>query len=257
MDGAVVLHAAFTPTEVTRLRMGVEAAVERITRCARSEPEPVATSQSSQGHRLQTVHGTSIHWEPDTSRPTVRNLRPVTHLDARLTQLWDEPRLTRPAADLLGVPEVGPLTSKISFKRAGVGSEFIWHQDYTFLQRFLGTAAREAVTAMVLLDDADADNGALTLVPGSHLAGPRPDGEPPNAADAPPVTIEAAAGSVLLFPTLMLHSSGPNRSERDRRALLLLYQPAGRPNLDETHSRVAETGGGDQVTSTAGFGSGE
>lgn len=237
--GFVVAHGVFDAEEIGTLRAGVESAVERIVTLAAAVPEQVRTTYSAGGHRLQSVRATSIHWEPDTDRPTVRNLRPVTHLDTRLGAIARDTRLTRPAADILGVPDAGLLTSKISFKRAGAGSEFVWHQDYTFLEPFLGLAAAEVVTAMVLLDDADSANGALRLVPGSHLGRPRPDGEPPHTGDAPPVTVEADAGSVVLFPTLMLHSSPANRSDRDRRALLMLYQPAGRPHLDEAAPRSA------------------
>lgn len=242
--GYVVLPGAFGAAEVQALRDGVEAAAGRaVDLAATADPGAVSTTVNRQGHRLQTVHGTalhstSIHWEPGTERPTVRNLRPVTHLDPRLDALWADPRLTEPAATLLGVPDVAPLTSKISFKRARVGSEYIWHQDYGFLARFLGTTARAAVTAMVLLDDADAGNGALWLVPRSHRGGPRPDYEGPGPDDATPVRIDAPAGTVVAFPTLMVHRSDPNHSDRDRRALLLLYQPAGRPHLNETQQHT-------------------
>lgn len=238
--GYVVAAGAFGPAEVHTLRAGVEAAVGRaVELAAAADPDAVTTTVSRLGHRLQTVHGTalhstSLHWEPDVEPPTVRNLRPVTHLDPRLDTLWDDPRLTEPAAALLGVPAVDPLTSKISFKRARIGSEYIWHQDHAFLEQFLGATAHEAVTAMVLLDDADAHNGALWLLPGSQLGGPRADHEDPRPGDAAPVRIDALAGTVVLFPTLMVHRSDPNRSDRDRRALLLLYQPAGRPHLNET-----------------------
>lgn len=238
--GYVVADGALDPAEVHALRAGVEAAVDRAVELATSAtPDAITTTVNRQGHHLQTVHGTalqstSIHWEPGDEPPTVRNLRPVTHLDRRLDALWDDPRLTGPAAAMLGVPAVCPLTSKISFKRAHVGSEYIWHQDHAFLERFLGADAHEAVTAMVLLDDADAHNGALWLVPGSQLGGPRTDHDGPRTGDPAPVRIDAPAGTVVLFPTLMVHRSDPNRSNRHRRALLLLYQPAGRPHLDET-----------------------
>lgn len=236
-DGYVVAPAAFAQPEVHELREGLEAAVERAVALATGVTD---ATTSRRGHRLQTVHdgdggpSTAVHWEPDTDRPTVRNLRPVTHLDPRLHRYWTDPRLTGPAAALLGVDDVAPLTSKISVKRARVGSEYIWHQDHSFLARFLGDRATEVVTAMVLLDDADPGNGALSLVPGSHRDGPRTDDEPPRPHDADPVTVTAPAGSVVAFPTLMLHSSQANRSDRDRRALLYLFQPAGRPPLDET-----------------------
>lgn len=222
---------AFRGAELAALRAGVEAAAGRAAELARAAGE-VGVSLSERGHRLQTVPGdppTSIHWEPDTDPPTVRNLYPVTHLDVRLDARWADPRLTGPAAALLGAPTVAPLSSKISFKRARVGSEFVWHQDHTFLRRFLGSAAREVVTAMVLLDDADAANGALTVVPGSHRGTIRADDEPPHAGDAEPVLVQAPAGTVVFFHSLVLHRSDPNRSDRDRRAVFYLFGPASAP----------------------------
>lgn len=45
------------------------------------------------------------------------------------------------------------------------------------------------------------------------------------------VTVTAAAGSVLMFPGLMVHRSAPNRTATDRRSLLFCFQPVGRPEL--------------------------
>lgn len=228
-DGYAFRSQVFTDDELAALRDAVEAAARRAERLGAAAGE-AGVSLSDRGHRLQTVPGdppTSLHWEPDTAVPTVRNLYPVTHLDPRLAARWTDPRLTGPAAELLGVPAVEPLSSKISFKRARVGSEFLWHQDHTFLRRFLGPAARHVVTAMVLLDDADAENGALTVVPGTQLGELRGDDEPPRSGDAEPVLVEAKAGSVVFFHSLVLHRSDPNRSDRDRRAMFYLFRPAG------------------------------
>lgn len=241
-DGCLVLRNVFDGVEVDGLRAGIEAAVAV---AAAAEPDHERTSAA--GNRivgtvaLRGGPGTSVHWE--AGGEVVRNLRPVAHLDDRLAACATDPRLTGPAATLLGTDGVALLTSKISYKRAGVGSGYIWHQDHSFLAAFLGArAGAEAVTAMVFLDDADAGNGALRLVPGSHRGGPRPDGEGPRPGDAAAVTVDAAPGDVIVFPTLMLHSSGPNHSGRDRRALLYLYQPPGRPHLDETPVARARPG---------------
>lgn len=161
-----------------------------------------------------------MQWEP--GRAAIRNLRPASHLDPRLAAPASDPRVAGPAARLLGVPAVTPLTSKISFKRAHVGSGFAWHTDAEFLVPFLGPAAAEVVTALVLLDDAHTGNGALEL----------------RSAVSGSVVVEAAAGSVVLFGSTVPHRSGPNRTGQDRRALLHLFQPAGRPVLDETAQPV-------------------
>jgi ectoine hydroxylase len=134
--------------------------------------------------------------------------------------------------------QVGPFVSKLNFKRAGVGSEFAWHQDFPYWYGCAGASAYEIATAIVMLDDNTVANGAMTLIPGSHLEGPaRRDPLDPTGLLVDPlavdtsraVTIEAPAGSVLIFPGLMVHRSAPNRTADDRRSLLFCFQPAGRP----------------------------
>ncbi len=211
----LLLPSVFRGAELDALRDGVEAVASAITERTRALP----ATRTTEGRDLQVLPGTpptSVQWEP--GRAAIRNLRPVAHLDPRLAVPATDPRITGPAARLLGVPAVGPLTSKISYKRARVGSEFGWHTDAEFLVPLLGSGAAEVVTALVLLDDTHAGNGALEL----------------RSAEGATVAVEAEAGGVVLFGSWVEHRSGPNRSARDRRALLHLFQPAGRPELDET-----------------------
>ncbi|MEV0286520.1 phytanoyl-CoA dioxygenase family protein [Kribbella sp. NPDC050820] len=103
-----------------------------------------------------------------------------------------------------------------------------------------GEAAYDIATAIVMLDDNTVANGAMTLIPGSPAEGPvRRDPQDPTGLLVDPlvvdasraVTVEAPAGSVLMFPGLMVHRSAPNRTASDRRSLLYCFQPAGRPEL--------------------------
>ncbi len=98
-------------------------------------------------------------------------------------------------------------------------------------------------TAILFLDDASASNGALRVLPGSHRFGParRSPSDPTRSLADPAhldveseMLVEAPAGSVLFFGSLLVHRSSPNRSEHDRRALLLSFQPAGRPHYRDT-----------------------
>jgi len=101
--------------------------------------------------------------------------------------------------------------------------------------------AHEVATAMLFLDDADAGNGALRVLPGSQRGGPFPrDRGEATGFLADPERIDAsrerllpaAAGSVLLFGSWLVHRSAPNVSDRERRAILLSFQPAGRPRQE-------------------------
>lgn len=238
--GYKLLEATFTTNEVERLRAVAEQVHAEVTGAAdRGDTEVTVWPD---GHRLEPVRGTTVHWEPDVPGKAVRSLAPVSHLHPELAALWTEPRLTGPMSELIGSAELGPFVSKLNFKRAGVGSEFAWHQDFPYWYGCAGAPAYDIATAIVMLDDNTAANGAMTLVPGSHLGGPaRRDPDDPTGLLVDPrtvdvtkaVTLSAPAGSVLMFPGLMVHRSAPNRTASDRRSLLYCFQPAGRPELEQ------------------------
>ncbi|UUS34088.1 MULTISPECIES: phytanoyl-CoA dioxygenase family protein [Streptomyces] len=243
--GVVVLPRLLGAAETTALGQAAESVLARVT--GRASHGTTEVTVWPDGHRLERVDGTTVHWEPQARPPVVRSLSPVTHLDPVLDALWTDDRITAPMRRMVGSARLGRFTSKLNFKRAGVGSEFPWHQDHPYWYCCAGPAARDVATAVVFLDDVTADNGALVLVPGSHLAGPAPrDRSEPTGllVDVArtdvrgAVTVEAPAGSVLMFPGLVVHRSGPNRSAADRRSLLLCFQPAGRPELSDLPYRA-------------------
>ncbi|WP_228980701.1 phytanoyl-CoA dioxygenase family protein [Streptomyces sp. DH12] len=243
--GFVLLPRLVGPAETARLGEAAESVLARVT--GRAAAGPAEVTVWPDGHRLEEVDGTTVHWEPGARPPVVRSLSPVTHLDPALDALWDDDRIAAPMRRMVGSARLGRFTSKLNFKRAGVGSEFRWHQDHPYWYCFAGPDARDVATAVVFLDDATVDNGAIQLVPGSHLAGPAPrDRSEPTGllVDAArtdvrgALTVEAPAGSVLMFPGLVVHRSGPNRTAGDRRSLLLCFQPAGRPELSRLPYRA-------------------
>ncbi|MBI5800547.1 MAG: phytanoyl-CoA dioxygenase family protein [Verrucomicrobia bacterium] len=74
------------------------------------------------------------------------------------------------------------------------------------------------------LDDADADNGALRVLPGSHRAGRlSPVRIQELRASQPEQLCVAAAGDALLMRPLLLHASSRSASTRHRRVLHLEY----------------------------------
>lgn len=120
-----------------------------------------------------------------------------------------------------------------------------WHQDYSYwpLDRPAG------LTAWIALDDAGLDAGCLEYVPGSHARGERraadftegavqpPRDElapiPIDRADRRAVAVPVAAGDALLHDPLVWHRSGPNRTDRPRRAWSISWiDPASRWDPD-------------------------
>jgi len=146
-----------------------------------------------------------------------------------------DPRLLDLVEALLG-PGVVLFSSCWVVKPPGTGRPAAWHQDG-------GTwplEPLEAVTLWVALDDADAGNGGLRVVPGSHRGGLLPHDRdddrlatelfnvsvaPGTVDERAAVDVELGAGDVSAHHPALVHGSGPNRSDRPRRALVARYHP--------------------------------
>lgn len=72
-----------------------------------------------------------------------------------------------------------------------------------------------------LLDDFTEANGGTRVVPGSHLLGRGPSPEEASGSDTVPV--EGPAGSAFLFDGRLWHGTGSNRTEDQRRHIILNY----------------------------------
>jgi phytanoyl-CoA hydroxylase len=107
------------------------------------------------------------------------------------------------------------------------------HQDNISLQAHPETC----LAAWIAIDDANAENGGLIVVPGSHrleiqCPGPadRDDSFSSTGLRPPPglaqSQTELNAGDVLFFHGRLIHGSHRNQSDRFRRALIFHYVPA-------------------------------
>jgi ectoine hydroxylase-related dioxygenase (phytanoyl-CoA dioxygenase family) len=240
-DGYVVRTSVWDRDELEALRDLVEAVIGGVAAHA-GRPGAGPQFTMADGHRMQFSSGTVIQWEWAEGSRAVRLIEPFTHLHPRFAALWEDARLTAPMRDALGVDAVAPYTCKLNLKRAREGSQFPWHQDYTYWYAFTPATAHEIATAILFLDDAGADNGALRVLAGSHRRGPAArDPADPTRFLADPARLDLSAeravavpaGSLLMFPALMVHRSSPNTSARQRRAILLSFQPGGRPRQRE------------------------
>jgi ectoine hydroxylase-related dioxygenase (phytanoyl-CoA dioxygenase family) len=244
-DGFVVRTSIFDDDEIDELRAVVESVAATVAGHARragAGPE----AKLGDGHRIQFSSRAAIQWEWDDGSNEIRLVEPCDHLHARLATLFDDPRVQEPMKDAVGSEPTSLFTSKLNMKRAVEGSEFPYHQDYPYWYVAIGTDAADVATAVLFLDDATTDNGALRVVAGSHRFGPaRRDPRDPTGflADARSLdvarelTLELPAGSVVFFGAFLVHRSSPNRSSRHRRALLPSFQPAGRPRLRDVPYR--------------------
>ena len=161
-------------------------------------------------------------------RPRVRRIKqPHTH-----TRFFDHlvrsDAILDPIRQLIG-PDVRLQNSKLNLKSAGFGAAVEWHQDWAFYPH-----TNDDILAIgIFVNDVDADNGPLMVIPGSHL-GPVHDhhhagvfcgaidlasaGIDPGEA----VKLTGPAGSMSIHHVRLVHGSDLNRSGRDRG--LLLYE---------------------------------
>jgi phytanoyl-CoA hydroxylase len=144
------------------------------------------------------------------------------------------PRVADVLEGLLG-PGVNVVQTMVIYKQPRVGAEMGYHQDAAYLQ----TEPMTLMSAWMALDDVTEENSPLLVLPGSHrlplqtlsemndegrfhdrrLGDARPD---PGAA----VPVPVSRGSVIFFHGLLYHGSGPNRSDRPRRAYAVHYAAA-------------------------------
>ena len=94
------------------------------------------------------------------------------------------------------------------------------------------------LSVRIHLDDCPAENGALRVLPGTHLSGKlsQPDIDA-YIADVAPVTCEAMAGDALIMLPLLLHASSASALPRHRRVLHFDYANVELPDGLEWRER--------------------
>lgn len=166
-------------------------------------------------------------WERATMRVGHALHRADPHLDA----LCRSAPIAAPLAAVVPSPAVIVQTALIYKQPQSDIVQFGFHQDSWYL-----TADPETLAlAFLVLDDMDEENGCLQVIPGSHREGLaarlqltdngfQPMGRrdlpaPPHPERAR--SLPAEQGTLILVHGRTWHASGPNRSPRPRRALLV------------------------------------
>ena len=147
-----------------------------------------------------------------------------------LYDLTCHPSLLDIVEDLLG-PNILCMTSDYRFKNPGDDVHAGWHQDKRY-------AGYEPVwlTGALAISDCTAENGCLRVIPGSHDWGLLSHEDTADDRsilsrgqritvpfdDSKAVAVELKAGEGMIFSNLLIHGSGPNRSN-GRRIIMIMY----------------------------------
>jgi ectoine hydroxylase-related dioxygenase (phytanoyl-CoA dioxygenase family) len=143
--------------------------------------------------------------------------------------LW-HPAFVVPASQLLG-GAVRFWHDQLFCKPSHHGGVVAWHQDYSYWTR---TTPMQHLTCWIGLDDASVDNGCLQYIPKSHRWPLLPVTGLAGDMDAiqtvlndeqmqqfKPVAVELKKGECAFHHPLLVHGSYENRTERQRRAVVL------------------------------------
>ncbi len=127
---------------------------------------------------------------------------------------------------------------KINAKAKFTGDVWQWHQDFGTWHRDDQMPEPRAMNIAVFVDDVTAANGPLLFIPGSHEVGVLDAGHDLETTSYPLWTLDreevikladrggcvaptCAAGSMLMFSSLLVHASPPNISPMDRTIVYL------------------------------------
>jgi len=183
-------------------------------------------------NRLAQAHATlprireGFDLEPrqDASRklPTFRKIGGITDLSAAFGRLRSHPRVLDALHDIMG-PVIQLYRDVCMMKPARVGREKPWHQDSSYWP----WQPMKLVSAMTALDAAGPTNGGLQIIPRSHHKELQHYGKELQVditdLHAQTLYVPLEPGDTLLFHSLLLHGSEPNRSDQDRRVCIVSY----------------------------------
>ena len=198
------------------------------------------------------------YYEVKGQPETLKYAKNMSKHDAYFMALYQSDRIIKLAELLLDGPVVGQHISLFN-KPPRIGGETPAHQDgYYFM-----LDPMEALTFWLAVDAVDTENGCVRYVTGSHLQPMRPHqktkvlgfsqgitdfGTPEDLKNE--VAITAQPGDLLIHHCMTIHRADPNRSNRTRRAIGVVFNSArakeNKKALEEyqkrLHAELAQAG---------------
>lgn len=163
--------------------------------------------------------------------PVLRKIEQTRDYSDVFKDLAKHPKLISVVRELLG-DDLLLFRSTLMLKPANHGSAHSYHQDSAYWPM----RPPSLVTVSIALTESTPENGCIKVIPKSHEWGmqewgliaqdtddattQRDDVDTSQAIDVP-----LKAGSALMFHSLVVHGSGPNRSPNPRHTALYAYFP--------------------------------
>ena len=143
------------------------------------------------------------------------------------------------AEDLIG-PNIQLFHDQALYKPAHDGGAVFWHQDNAYWQ----CRPASLISCWLTLDDVDVTNGAMQVIPGSHLTPVWHERSNDSGAlldlkdldDSSAVIIDLPAGGIMFHHCQTLHYTQPNETDRQRRAFAIHLMTPGTRSTKEVNT---------------------
>ena len=162
-----------------------------------------------------------------TGLSAIRRIKSPHLHDAAFARALAEPDLLDMVEQLIG-PDIRWHHTKLNAKQPLGSGHVEWHTDWGYYPH----TNSELVEIAIAIDPITEANGCLQVLPGSHL-GPALDhteagvfvgAVPPGSFDqSEAIALPLEPGDISIHHVRLLHGSGPNRTEHQRRLLLQGY----------------------------------
>jgi ectoine hydroxylase-related dioxygenase (phytanoyl-CoA dioxygenase family) len=219
-NGYIIIEDFLKKPELDKLLASLDALVQEKARDLNKDKGDFNLEKTSGGSNGDEIVAPGL----------LRKIQSIVDYNPDFAELAQCDKLLDLVEDLIG-PTIYYHSSKLMFKPAKHGGIKPWHQDYAYW----ASTKPEQVTCWLALDNATEENGCMQLIPGSHKWGLVKHGQAELQVDPKNIPVDKKliapmkAGSLLCFHVLTFHHSGPNRSDKHRRAFIVDFDPNERP----------------------------
>ena len=201
--------------------------------------------------QLSTAHVEAL--KTSTLKDMSEAVEPVVRQDGRIVRIsavWERGGIFRetitcdeilnPLESLLGsdIEFVLNRHNHIYLRDAGTSHSIALHRDVRHWSRTIATV-------LVYLEDTNLENGCTRIVPGSHhlpaFANLRDDAVQ-EIAVSQAIPLPMPAGGLLAIDSMIIHSTGINRTDGTRMSMTLGYHSADELTLDDNPKKVLVRG---------------
>ena len=168
----------------------------------------------------------------EADKQQVYQIMQLGERNMQFRRLWYESAILDVVADLIG-PNIQLYHDQALFKPPHTGGPVPWHQDNAYWK----CRPANLVSCWLTLDDVRRENGAMQLIPGSHLAPADFTNHAEDHKDAlfeiegvdesKAVVVDLLAGGCLFHHCQTFHSTQPNTTEDQRRAFAIHFMVPG------------------------------